>query len=223
MSRLLEIIVTAKERGGVRVLVGTVKDAHEVEVPHPVAVLLGPDRRLDRDLVADLPAEALGGLPAHDGTGPRFQPRLLLLRRKEHLRMHVQKFLRHDRILHEEVLRVLVDAAEPGLVGCQHDAGDPLHPCLVALGQQLDDRYLVPHDQPVRSRHGHPAGERLLDGRQVPEEDKRHDDGEQRQQRAQLLALQIAPDEIEVAHGERRTSGWPVQVTGSLLSWPLFR
>jgi hypothetical protein len=39
------------------------------------------------------------------------------------------------------------------------------------------------------------ARERLLDRRQEPEQHERHDDRQQRQHRAQLLALQVAPDE----------------------------
>ena len=67
-------------------------------------------------------------------------------------------------------------------------------------------------DQPVRARQRHAADQRLLDGRQKPEQDERHDDRKQRQRRAQFFPLQIAPDEVEEFH-----------FTGSLVSWPLFR
>ena len=58
----------------------------------------------------------------------------------------------------------------------------------------------------------HAADQRLLDGRQKTEQDERHDNGQQRQRRAEFFALQIAPDEVEKFH-----------FTGSLLSWPLFK
>jgi hypothetical protein len=65
----------------------------------------------------------------------------------------------------------------------------------------------MPHDQPIRPRDVDPAGERLLDGGEIPEKDESHDDGQERQQRAQLLALQIAPDKKEVAHGTTGGTG----------------
>ena len=58
---LVEVVVVEEEAGRVGALLGALVDAHEVELPAAAAVLLAPDRRLDRDPVADLPAEPLGG------------------------------------------------------------------------------------------------------------------------------------------------------------------
>ena len=168
----------------------------------PAAVLLRPNGGLNRHLVADFPMEPLRRFPADDGAGPRLQPRLFLLRRKDYFGMHVQKFLRHHGILHEEILRVLVNAAEPGLVRRQRHAGNPLHARLVAFRQHLDDGHLVPHHQPVLAGHADPARQRLFDRHQKTEQHERHQNRKQRQRRPQLLPLQIAPDEVEEFHGD---------------------
>ena len=124
----------------------------------------------------------------------------------------LRKFLRVNGILHEEIFRVLINAAEPGLVRREVHAGNPVHPRLVADRQEVDERNLLADDQPVRARQFHAADQRLLDGRQNPEQHERHDDGQQRQRGAQFFPRQVAPDEVDEFH-----------FTGSLVSCPLFK
>ena len=54
------------------------------------------------------------------------------------------------------------------------------------------------------------AEERLLDRAEEAEEQKRDEDREQRQRGAQLLALQIAPDEGEEFHAGASVESWPL-------------
>jgi len=142
----------------------------------------------------------LGRLAADDCPGARFQPRLFLFRRERKLGGHVQEFLRHDGHLREEVLGVLVNAAEPRLMRGQGDAGDPLHPRFVGFRQGLDNGNLVAHHQAILAGQGHAAGERLFDRRQKTEQNKRHHNREQRQDRAEFLPLQVAPDQVQELH-----------------------
>jgi len=86
----------------------------------------------------------------------------------------------------------------------QRHPGYPLHPHLVALGQELDDRNPVADDQPVCPGDFDPADQGLLDGRQEAEKDECDDDRKKRQQGPQLLPPQIAPDQGQELH--RRAS-----------------
>src|SRR5450759_3721086 len=121
--------------------------------------------------------------------------------------MHAQKLLRHDGVLHEEILRVRVNAAEPRLMGRQRHAVDSLHARFVTLRQQLNDGYLVTHHQAVRARHLHAAGKRLLDGRKKTKQDKRHQNRKKRQRRAQFFPVQIAPYEVKKFHEANWSDG----------------
>ena len=114
--------------------------------------------------------------------------------------IHDKELLRVHRHAGEEVFRILIDAAEPGQVGDVRHAGHLADARLVADRQRLDKRNLVPDDQAVGIRHFHARAEGFLDGAEEAEEHKGHEDGEQRQRRAQLLPLQIAPDEAEEFH-----------------------
>ena len=114
--------------------------------------------------------------------------------------MHLKEFLGNDRVLHEEILRRLIDTAKPRLMDRQGHTGDSLHPRLVARRQQLDDRHPVPDDQAIRTRHLNAAGQRLLDRRKEAKQDKSHENRKQRQRRPKFLALEIAPDEREEFH-----------------------
>ena len=62
-------------------------------------------------------------------------------------------------------------------------------------------------DQALGAFHGHSASQRLFDRGQQSKEDKGNHDGQQRQQRAQFLAFQVAPDEMEEFHGEEWNGG----------------
>src|SRR5204862_7395513 len=74
---------------------------------------VGRNPDLQNDAVAGLPPEPPGEPVADDAPGAIGEERLLLLRRQQELRIQAQVALRFDRELGEEILRILVDAAEP--------------------------------------------------------------------------------------------------------------
>ena len=135
-----------------------------------------------------------------------------MIGRKLELGIHSQIFRRLDRHLGEKIGGLLVDAAKPGLVYGVLDAVDLLDARFVGLGQQLDDRDLMTDDQPVQAGHVDTLAEALADRTQVTEQQERHQDGQQGQQRTHFFAHQVAPDQVEVLH-----------TSGSVESWPLFR
>ena len=89
-----------------------------------------PDRRGQRNPVADLPAESLQRVAADDGALAIVAPRLGLFGRHDELGIDLQEHVRLDRDVRKEVRRVLVDAAEPGLVRRELDALGLLQPRL---------------------------------------------------------------------------------------------
>ena len=112
---LVQVVVAEEELRLVDAGIAVV-DADQVELPGRAAALRLPDRRLDGDAVADLPAEALGHVLAGDGALAIGEPRLHLLGRELELLVDLHERLGFDRDLREEVLRILVDAAEPAVV-----------------------------------------------------------------------------------------------------------
>ena len=66
---LVEVVVAEEELRLVDARLAVV-DADEVELPGRAAALGLPDRGLDRDAIADLPAEPLGQVAADDGALP---------------------------------------------------------------------------------------------------------------------------------------------------------
>ena len=134
---LREVVVGARAR----------VDAAHVELP-----VAGEDRALDRDAVADLPAEAVGGGLAHHGALLVGQEGLPLVVGDQELAVHVPVRLGVDRELREEVLLVLVHAAEPVGAGRLLDARHAQDAVAVGDGQRLDQRDLVDDHMPVRPR-----------------------------------------------------------------------
>ena len=110
---LVEIVVSEEQLRLVDALAAVV-DADDVELPGACPVSL-PDRRLDRDAVADRQPKRSARSRRRSRPGGR-QPRRALLGRQGELRVQVEVRLRFDDDLREEVRRVLVDAAEPRLV-----------------------------------------------------------------------------------------------------------
>ena len=82
-------------------------------VPPPFGSQIG---RRQRNPVADLPAESLGDVAADDGALTIVAPRLGLLGRDDELGIDLQELVRLDGHVRKEIRRVLIDAAEPGLV-----------------------------------------------------------------------------------------------------------
>ena len=119
---------------------------------HDLALLRLPDRALDRDAVADLPAEPLREVDADDRALAVGEPGLHLLGRQLELRIDLQERLGLDRDLREEVRRVLVDAAEPGVVrGHRRRLGVALQPLQVRDRQRHDQADLVDQHQPIEA------------------------------------------------------------------------
>jgi len=197
---LVEIVVSKEETGRVRALLGTIIDSDNVEFPRPFA-LARPDRRGQRHTVADLPSEPLHQRAADDRAGPRLAPRLSLVLRQQVLGKHRQEGLGLDGKTAEPVLRlVLIDPVEPGPVRRGSHAGNALHAGAVDSREGHDERNLVANDEPVRVGQVDPGGKRFPDRAQQTIENEGHADREHRQQRAQLLPLEIAPDEEEESH-----------------------
>ena len=96
--------------GGQCTVLGAV-DALQFQRP-VVAAAAREDRGLQRDGVTDLPAELLGQGFADDGAGAGLLPVFQLRRVDLQFAVHVEVVGRH-REVREEVLRILVDAAEP--------------------------------------------------------------------------------------------------------------
>ncbi len=140
------------------------------------------------------------GRAAHDGPGAVGEPGLLLFRREDEFRVHVEEILRYHRIFHKEVLWLLVIAAEPRLMGDERHPGNAFHPLFVAHRQQLDERDLVSHDEPVRAGDFNLPEQGLLDRAQKGKQNEGHENRKQSQRGAQFLALQIAPDQVQVFH-----------------------
>ena len=170
------------------------------KVPGLAAALRLPDRRLDRDVVADFPAEAVGDRPAGDGALAVFQPGLLLRLGQLEFLVDRQELLGLDGNLREEVLGVLVDAAEPAVVGDDVDAGHGLEPALVRFRQRHDQADLVDQDQAIHAGQVDAERERGADRHQQSEQDERDEHGEQREDRADLLAPQAAPQQRKEFH-----------------------
>ncbi len=149
----VEVIVAEEQRHSIRVLCLAIKDPDDVELPGLASIGLSPERTENRDAISDLPMQLLGSEAADNRPGAGRQPFLLLVGRQDNLGNHSQEILRFNRILHEEILGLPHElAAKPGLMGDQGHAGNLLHARFIAVGQSLNDGYLVLHDQASGTR-----------------------------------------------------------------------
>ena len=130
--------------------------------------------------------------------------------------------------LSEEVLRtvVLVDAAEPDLRRGRDDARDLLDPLSLRESEKVPQTGRVLDDDAVGAL---PAGRVLLHRAQQRDEDhdqhEHEDDRGGRQDRAGLLAEDVAPDQAEILHSRPRCRPMSVPVSVSSSEWriPLSR
>src|SRR5438093_4200085 len=120
-AALVEIIVAKVKPRRVRAFLGALVDADDIELPSAVP-FARPDRRSQRHAFADLPLEAVDERAPDNRAGARLEPRLLLLARKQVLRVHLQERLRLDWKAGEQVFWLLINAIEPGEVGSQGHA-----------------------------------------------------------------------------------------------------
>ncbi len=95
-------------------------DAVEIELPRAAAV----ESSLDRDAIANFPMEACGRAGARDGALAVFQEIVPLLVRYHKLSHHLALIFGVDDKLWKEVLFILIDTAEPVIVGDRLDAGN---------------------------------------------------------------------------------------------------
>ena len=183
------------------VLVLAVEDADEIEAPRLAAVLLREDVGGDRDLLAEFPAVLLGDHLAGDHAGTRVGEGLPLALGHHVLRVDVVMAQRIDRE-HDERRVLLPHAAEPLRVPDARHAGDGLE-----LRQHADrQRRGEGHARlDYEARGTDEVGARAEDAvhrLQQPEQQKRHDHRQQRQDGARPLAEQVGDDEAALGHGE---------------------
>src|SRR5204863_9636161 len=105
---LIEIVVSEEERRRVDFFGRAGLNRDEIERPGIAAALRRHVRRLDRNLVADFPAEGVGELLAGDCAGARLQPLPLALCRNDVLRINIEELGRLDGDLPEGTFVVLV-------------------------------------------------------------------------------------------------------------------
>src|ERR1700722_20166014 len=143
-ASLLQILLLQPELGQVFAVARTVVDAANVEFPNAAV-----DRSLQWHPVANFPFEAIGGLLADDGTFAVVHKSLPLIIRNRQLGEDQALGVRINGETGEEILRVLVNPAEPALIGDVLHAGNPLNLVTVRKRQRLDDRDLVNDHQAV--------------------------------------------------------------------------
>ncbi len=131
-----------------------VVDAVEIELPSAWAAEEGS---FDRNSIADFPAEAFGGASAGDGALAVVQESFPLIVGNDHLGEDYPLIFDVDRKLREEILFVLIDAAEPVVVSDGFDAGDGEDFVAVGDGQRLNDGRAVDYHEAVCAGYFHAA------------------------------------------------------------------
>jgi hypothetical protein len=172
-------------------------DGAHVEVPAAAAKVSGG---LERNPAADGPPEPLRELCTDDAAlavGEEGGP----LRRGNHvLGVHAPPVLGFNDELREEVLRVLVDAAEPRRVRRIAHPGEALQARQIGGRERLHDRRAADHDEPVRPCHIDSLPEPVVDGTQYSEEEHRDRKRSDRQDRPDLPAAQVGDEQREELH-----------------------
>ena len=168
----------------------------------PVVAALGrEDRRLQRDGVADLPAVASSPAPRRRWRRCGRPRQALRCAGGSSNSGYRSKIVRADREVREEVLRVLVDAAEPRRVRRPCFTPGVASICAVeAVRQHLRDRQPRGDHQAVGAGDVAAGVERHAHRIEHPEQQERRDHRQQRQQRAGLAAEQRGPDQVQVFH-----------------------
>ena len=165
------------------------------------AALLAEDVALNGNAVADFPAPLLRQLFADHGAAAVTHERLKLVGRNlEFAAIDVEIGARLDRERHDEVLRVLIIAAEP--IGESH-LPHPLHrPHTVEIGDRhrLGEVHLVDGDHPVRGGAVFAGGEGAVKSGEHAEDHEGDQDRHDHQAGAQFAAEQVFPDQVEVVH-----------------------
>ena len=151
--------------------------------------------------IADLPAPFLRQFFAdHRAAAVADEGLKLFGRNFEFAAVDVEIGVRLDRERHEEVLRVLIIAAEP--VGEGH-LPHPFHrPHAIEVGDRhrLGEVDLVDGDHPVRGGGILAGGEGAVESGEHAEDHEGDQDRHDHQDGAQFAAEQVFPDQVEVVH-----------------------
>ncbi len=202
LHRLVQILPVKQHLGNVGIRFGAVVDRADGEFP--VARESGT---FQRQAVAHFETVGVGELAADDGTLAVAQKCAQLFVLEKEIGIHREIGGRLDRELREEVLRVLIDAAEPSRVG--HRAHAVHRADLVAIGERQREG-----KRNAVSRH-QSRGRRLVGGSvpgadhggQDAERDQSHGESEHREARTHLVAEYVAEDEFQEWHGDRGMDG----------------
>jgi hypothetical protein len=165
---------------------------------------VGRNTGLQHDPIADAPPVFLGEAVADDTAGAIGEERLLLVRRQQDLRIHPQVALGIDGELPEEILRILVDAAEPVRPGDVLHAGRAADDLAVTGRHREDHRRRSNRDEPLRRARGGDRVETVEHGTQRGEQEHGERDAQHCERRPPLAAPRTLEDEADEFHSRLR-------------------
>ena len=210
---LHQIFVVKEELRLVDVRRGAPVDADDLELEGiGLAVLRPEERGLDRNPIAELPAETRGELPPDERAGPGVHPSLAIVAVDDELGVDAQDPLGVDRHVREEVLRVLIDAAEPGHVRHEPDPRRGLDLRQVTERERLDHRHLVDRQQAPLAGELDPDAEAGPDRHEEAEEEEGDGDREEGEGGADLPAHEVPPEEGKVLHAACASTSMPLSM-----------
>ncbi len=179
---LFEVFPLEPELGLVVFRFGAVVNAVDIELER--RFLQPIDGCLDGNAIADLPAEALHGVRAHNRALAVFQKRIPLIVGNNQLRENLPLVFRVDHKLREKVLGILIHAAEPVIVRDVVDARDAQD--FIPVGQRngVDDGGAIDRDEAIRAHHVGSAAERVVHHSEQRKQKQSHCEGTDGQDRA---------------------------------------
>src|SRR5580704_17739927 len=166
-------------------------------------------RVLQRNAVTHLPLEALGEIPPSNRTLTIVNEIFPLIVGNTHLGHDLALVLRIDHKLREEILFVLIDPAEPIVVGSELDALDLADLIAVRKGHGIDKTDEVDDHEPIRARQFRTAAEGAFYYREKSKQEESYRKGANRQCQANLLAKKIGEYQAAVFHAAPPArTGW---------------
>src|SRR6202035_1651897 len=192
----LEVVPPEPELGFVILRALPVVNAGQVEFPGAAAV----ERGLDRNAIANFPAETFRSAGTGDGALAIFQKVGPLVIRNNHLWKHFALGLRINHELREKILFVNVRAAEPVVMRDDFHAGDAQDFVAVRKRDQIDDGRTVDHHQTIGAGYVCAAVEGIAHNGEEHEEKQSDGKGAYRQHQANLFAEQVGEDDVGEFH-----------------------
>ena len=184
--------------GLIRILIFPVIDAAQDKLP-----VAGEDRPLQRDDVPDAPVESFHQFSPRKAAVAVAEKGLLLLRRKDVLRIEVYVTLGVDGVIGKKILLFDVDAVKPV------SPRDPLHAVdlanLVLIGNRQGKNEgggVTRHQAACRGGLG-PRVPRMDERPQQPEGEDGDGDTQERERAAQFVAGDISNEDLEHEHRSR--------------------